>query len=461
MRRSGKRTTGAVALLAAVFGSVLGGCGTYFPVNEPLEAWAPSEGYRAARHVLPLSSDELILMLAFSGGGTRASAFAYGVLEELAVTHAAFDGRVRSLVDEIDTVSGVSGGSFTAAYLGLHGRRMFEDFPERFLHHDVQFGLILRLLLPTNWLRLFSPYWARSDLAAEYYDARVFDGATFGDLASASGPFVAIHATDLTTGRPFAFVQEQFDYLCSDLSQYPVSRAVAASAAVPLVLSPITLRNYHDCGFEPPAWVRNAQAGSSVLDRSYVNARNLMAYHDERRRYVRLVDGVVSDNLGVRGPFENWSVQDLPAKRAPNDRAREVVLLIVNAQTTPDVAWDSFDLPLSLSFILDAATSAQVNRYNLETVELLHRSFEVWNAQTTKWDPPQHFHVIEISFIDVKDPAERARLNGMPTSLSLDEASVTRLRRAARAALRDDPGFRELLERLNQLGAAGPQVSSR
>ena len=63
-----------------------------------------------------------------------------------------------------------------------------------------------------------------------------------------------------------------------------------------------------------------------------------------------------------------------PAERPATDRAREVVLLIVNAQTTPDVAWDSFDLPLSLSVILDAATSAQVNRYNLETVELLHRS---------------------------------------------------------------------------------------
>jgi NTE family protein len=449
-----------MAVLLA-FGLVLVGCGTYFPVNEPLPTWQPAEGYRASRHRVPLASEELFLMLAFSGGGTRASAFAYGVLEELAVTHAAFDGRVRSLVDEVDGVSGVSGGSFTAAYLGLHGRRIFEDFPERFLHHDVTAGLVFRLLFPPNWLRLFSPYWARSDLAAEYYDAHVFDGATFGDLAAAPGPFVSIHATDLTTGSPFAFVQEQFDYLCSDLSQYPVSRAVAASAAVPLVLSPITLRNYPDCGFEPPAWVREAQSGSSVLDRNYVNARNLMAYRDQRRRYVRLVDGVVSDNLGVRGPFENWSSQEPPLERPAGDPTRETVLLIVNAQTTPDVTWDSFDLPLSLSVILDAATSAQVNRYNLETVELLKRSFEVWNNQTGQWDLPQNFHLIEISFIDVKSPAERASLNAMPTSLSLDEAEVTQLRRAARAALRDDPGFRALLERLDDLGREATQTSSR
>jgi NTE family protein len=443
-------------ILSLVF--LLTGCGTYFPVNERLETWQPSHGYRASTRELPLDSDDLLLMLAFSGGGTRASAFAYGVLEELAVTHVDFDGRVRSLIDEVDAVSGVSGGSFTAAYLGLHARGIFRDFPERFLHRDVQGNLILRLLLPTNWLKLFSPYWARSDLAAEYYDSSLFDGATFGDLAAAPGPFVAIHATDLTTGSPFAFVQEQFDYLCSDLSRYPVSRAVAASSAVPLVLSPITLRNYDDCGFQPPQWVRDAQSDSGVLDRTYVNAKNLLAYLDERRRYVRLVDGVVSDNLGVRGPFETWSADDVPLRRPEDDAARDVVLLIVNAQTTPDVAWDSFDLPLSLSMILDAATSAQVNRYNLETVELLTRTFEVWTDRTRKWKPPQRFHVIEVSFVDVGNAEERAYLNGLATSLSLGEEAVTRLRRAARAALRDDPGFRRLVERL---GRRGQSASSR
>jgi NTE family protein len=101
-----------LALVAVV---LIAGCGTYFPVNEPLSAWEPNRGYRASLRDAPLSSDELTLMVAFSGGGTRASAFAYGVLEELAVTHVVFDGRARSLVDEIDVVSGVSAGSSTTS----------------------------------------------------------------------------------------------------------------------------------------------------------------------------------------------------------------------------------------------------------------------------------------------------------------------------------------------------------
>ena len=435
---------GALALLI-----LLCGCGTYFPVNEPLREWNPSEGYRAASHQRALASDELVLMLAFSGGGTRAAAFAYGVLEELAVTHVAFDGRVRSLIDEIDAVSGVSGGSFTAAYLGLHGRDVFRDFRGRFLHRNVQAGLLVSLLWPVNWVKLFSPYWARSDLAADYYDVHVFDGARFGDLQGVDSPYVAIHATDLTTGSPFAFVQEQFDYLCSDLASYPVSRAVAASSAVPIVLSPITLRNYGECGFAAPEWVTEAQVESSVLDRKYVNARNLSGYLAKTRRYVRLVDGVVSDNLGVRGPFETWSSIEVSRRRPAGHRTRHVVLLIVNAQTTPDEQWDSFDLLPSLSVIFDAATSAQVNRYNLETIELLKSRFQGWNARAASWDPPQKFSLIETSFVDVKDPAERAYLNRLATSLALPDEAVTRLRHAARDALRSDPGFRSLVERLN------------
>jgi NTE family protein len=441
-----------IAALALVFAAI--GCGTYFPVNQPMRIWDSERGYRADVHERPQASDELVLLLAFSGGGTRAAAFAYGVLEELAVTHVAFDGRVRSLFDEIDQVSGVSGGSFTAAYLGLHGRDAFRDFPQRFLERDVQSALLVRLLWPINWLKLFSPYWARSDLAADYYDEVIFDHARFRDLERADAPFVAIHATDLTTGSPFAFVQDVFDYLCSDLSEYPVSRAVASSSAVPIVLSPITLRNYPDCGFEPPRWVKEAQRESGELDRRYVNARNLGGYLAKKRRYVRLVDGVLSDNLGVRGPFETWSTTEVPKSRPPGSRTREVVLVIVNAQTTPDEQWDTFDLLPSLAVILDAATSAQVNRYNLETIELLKQSFKSWNNRTVKWAPPQRFTLIETSFVDVKDPAERKYLNGLTTSLALPDEAVTRLRHAARDALRDDPAFRALIQRLGRVGRA-------
>jgi NTE family protein len=427
------------------------GCGTYLPMNQRLEPYDPTVGYRARSVDQADDSNELILMVAMSGGGTRAAAFAYGVLEELAATQVGFDGRARNLFDEIDGVTGVSGGSFVAAYLGLHGRGMFGSFEDRFLRKNVQTDLILRLLWPLNWLRLLSPYSARSDLAADYYDSEIFDHATFADLGKGDRPFVSIHATDLITGSPFAFTQEQFDYLCSDLSQLPISRAVTASSAVPLLLSPITLRNYSGCGFEAPDWVLRNRDFTEELDREYVNAQNLMSYLDSGRRYIHLVDGVLSDNLGVRGPFEAWVKQQVqPAKRPARNRVQNVVFVVVNAQTTPDTEWNRTAVLPSLGFILDAATSAQVNRYNFETIELLQRTFSMWSETTLRWDPPMRFDVIEISFLDVPDPEERAYLNKLSTSLALSDEAVDRLRGAARESLRRSSRFQELVGRLRE-----------
>ncbi|MCG8589087.1 MAG: patatin-like phospholipase family protein, partial [Proteobacteria bacterium] len=139
------------------------------------------------------ADDPTRVFLAFSGGGTRAAALAYGVLEELRDTPIGPDGAAR-LLDEVDSVSGVSGGSFAAAYFGLFGSGIFEDFEERFLKRDIQTALLLQVLIPWNLVSLMGPGLSRSELASRLYDREVFDGATFGDLLAAGGPTVHINA---------------------------------------------------------------------------------------------------------------------------------------------------------------------------------------------------------------------------------------------------------------------------
>ena len=109
--------------------------------------------------------------MTFSGGGTRAAAFAYGVLAALRDIEVEFDGRPRRLVDEIDGISSVSAGSVTAAYFGLHGMATFDTFPERFLYRNVQGALTRRFLAPWNWVRLVSPTFGRGDFMAEYFES--------------------------------------------------------------------------------------------------------------------------------------------------------------------------------------------------------------------------------------------------------------------------------------------------
>ncbi len=95
------------------------------------------------------------MLLAFSGGGTRAAALSYGVLQELRDTQVTVAGRDERLIDEADTISSVSGGSFTSAYYGLYGERIFADYEQRFLRRNIQGELIWALLNPLNWFSLF------------------------------------------------------------------------------------------------------------------------------------------------------------------------------------------------------------------------------------------------------------------------------------------------------------------
>ena len=186
----------------------------------------------------PGQSDDLLVFLAFSGGGTRAASFSYGVLEELARTEVTVGGSRRRLLDEVDVISAVSGGTFTATYYALRGDRIFQEFEGKFLKRNIEHALAGRVLSPGNWFRLPSGTFNRSDVAAELYDETVFDHATFGDLLKSGGPYVVVNGADVTTGARFTYTQDTFDVLCSDLSAFPIARAVANAPRILLADEP-------------------------------------------------------------------------------------------------------------------------------------------------------------------------------------------------------------------------------
>src|SRR5213595_567335 len=81
----------------------------------------PPPGYDFPSDVRLPNSDRVFLVLTFSGGGTRAAALSFGVLEQMTRDSICVDDNAKSVADEIDIISAVSGGSFTAAYFALHG----------------------------------------------------------------------------------------------------------------------------------------------------------------------------------------------------------------------------------------------------------------------------------------------------------------------------------------------------
>ena len=112
---SHRRNRACVVACLAAFSVAVPGCATYRPVNAELAHYDPTYGYRAERIHQQRQIGDVVLLLAFSGGGTRAAALAYAVLQELRDTEITRAGERVRLLDEVDIISSVSGGSFTAA----------------------------------------------------------------------------------------------------------------------------------------------------------------------------------------------------------------------------------------------------------------------------------------------------------------------------------------------------------
>lgn len=416
---------------------------------------------------------EDLLMLAFSGGGTRAAAFAYGVLEALRdIDVTPPGGRKTRLLDEVDVITGVSGGSFPALGYGLYGDRLFDRFESGFLKRDVQGALTRRLFNPLNWPALLSPGWGRSELAAQLYDEILFHGATFADLERAAGPVIAVGATELTSGARVVFLPQNFDIMCADLSSFKLSRAAAASSAVPVVLSPVTIDNYGGhCGYREPAWLK---AFADQVNPPRPAGRILKRLHELEQlddasedRYFHLVDGAVSDNLGLRGILdflEAFEALRLAGQPTPLDHVRRIIVFVVNSASAPSFAWNNSENPPSAMSILVKTAGVPVDRYASESIELLRDIDARWTAQRAirdsaafdkKKDPAVGWvgnavnadvYPIEVSFDMLTDEKERDYLNQLPTSFALPADAVDRLRAAARKIVLASPELQRMLK---------------
>ena len=454
----------AFALLAS-------GC-AHYPVNAPLTMGKPAAaGYRFQNAVSQTNSDDTMLVLAFSGGGTRAAALSYGVLQELAKTEVGQPGNQHRLLDDVKMISAVSGGSITAAYYTLYGDRTFSDYESRFLKKHVQTGLLLRLLAPWNLARVASPKYGSSDLAAEYYNHLLFHGATFGDLTpQPSRPFLIINATDLAISARFEFTQDQFDLVQSDLSKFPIARAVAASAAFPPYLGPVVLRNYSvDHPVAEPEWIQSALSNSAASSRLKDLALQEHSYIDgDRRRFIHLIDGGTADNLGLRGPVERAIKLEESGKisDAPVKIPRRLAIIIVDASAERDYGLDSKDWTLGVGTLMRSVAQVTGDRYSFETIELFREviarldrereaaCLKAGSLPSTKIET----YIVELHFSQMANESDRRFFNSVPTSLQLSSSTVNRLEGLAKSQLEDNPEFHRLVADLRRDNAEGKSI---
>ncbi len=467
MKRHRRRSFISLIFLAIILGS----CAHYLP-TIPLKEYNPNSGYRYPSPEETGSQDQLFIALAFSGGGTRAAAFSYGVLKEL--NNTPLPGSPgKTFLDEVDVISSVSGGSFTSAYYGLFGKRIFDDFESRFLNRDIQGELFWQLFYPWNWFRLASPSFNRIDLAIELYNETIFGKQTFQSLVDKGRhPFIALNATNMTTGAQFTFTQPQFDLIGSDLSKFPIARAVAASSAFPFLLSPVSLvNNPPPKGYKLPVDIQNALKDSGINDRRYIWANNRAMYHLDKKGhpYLHLMDGGLSDNIGLQyiaDGYRRTSGFLFPRK----GKIKDLIVIVVNAKTDPPQDIDTKETPPRLSNVAYKTATVSMDNYAFEVIQMTkdllsasikaQKNIKACQKQLDKhcksgYKLPvsgQNFnvHFINLDFHKVKDPALRKRLLSMPTSFSLKPEQVKELIQTGADLLKNSNTFRKLSAKLRR-----------
>lgn len=442
------------AAMAAALG-LLTACSSTRPVyNAELLPMTQQPGYRmSALPPTPTNSNELFVAASFSGGGARAAALAYAVLEAMRETEVEVNGKPRTLFDELDVVSAVSGGSLTAAYLAAHGEAMFPAFYDKVLMRDLQSDFVYELLSPSHLGWLFSERFGRSDVLAAFLDREVFGGIRYADLlARGRRPWVSISATDMSLGARFEFVQDQFDLLCSDLASVHLATAVAASSAVPIVLSPITLKNYAGpC----PSGANLDLYGLFGERRQAMQLQLATTYQDKKERpFVHLLDGGLADNLAIRAPLEaNLARGGFRANvmESGAQGIRWLVFVVVNAEGHAGFDADRSDRVPSIFRVTQAVADIPLGRYSNDSLELLREALGRWSEETRGSDGQRiQTYFIEVSLKGVEAEADRQRLRMLPTALSLPPDDVRQVIGAGKTLFRNSPELARLLQDLRK-----------
>ena len=436
--------------LAVVAALLLAGCSSFHPwVNQPAQ-----QAEFVAPVTTPTETRSLVAAVALSGGGARAAAFGLGVLRELKATSFTLQGEPTTLLDEVTLLSGVSGGSILAAHYAAFGDESLTRFESDFLLDDFEGTLVQLAFSPLRLFRLSSPWYGRSNVLADRLDA-LYRGKTFADLkVRNSGLDLLITAADLTTGAPFEFTREQFALICGDLARVPLSFAVAASSAVPLVLTPMTLRNFAgQCSTPLPGGVATSadeNYRARLLRSSAESYRNADA-----RPYIHLVDGGLVDNLGIRALLDRLIANGNFAatfRAAAPGSIHKIVLIAVNSERDLGERIDHSDRVPSTRQVVDTLLFGAGARMTYTTLAMMSDDMERWRREIEQqrgtlgspFAADAELHVISVSLHDVSDPALRQSILTVPTAFSIDRKHVQHLIEAGREALRRSAEFQKL-----------------
>src|SRR5215472_16853638 len=444
---------------------LLAGCASTHFENVPL----PSGAENPERRAVDVSREERpLILVAISGGGSRAAALGWVILREVAKFRYGTDGQTRSLIDDIGVVSSVSGGSVIAAHFALYGPDGLERFGPDFLVPDNMRTIGIDAVAPVTWSRLAITGASRIDVVEALFDNQLFKGKTFFELNQPGKPYLILNATDMATGEVFAFTPKRFDDICSELDKELISSGVAASSAVPIVLSPVAFQNFsvsHCRGRPIPQWITTRLNGRFA---PYLNLETfkLARYANDLRHgpnslrkidYLYFLDGGLADNLAIHGLLETISSPYAAPIIAARDSGLPAGATVLDALNTGKI---KKIVVLVIVDMVNSVTSIPLSATTASVASQLEVLLAQLNAAAGGGGPgnPQFtglkVYAVKIDFDQLRDSDPhhrelRAKANNIPTLWSITQEHREVLEETGIVLLHQHPCFQRLLLDMN------------
>jgi NTE family protein len=324
--------------------------------------------------------------LCLSGGGYRAMLFHLGALWRL---------NQAKLLEGLDRVSSVSGGSITAATLGLHWRSLewgdgVAENLEDLVVNPVR-ALADETIDVSSVIEGLAPFTSVGRRVAHAYREHLFGRETLQALPDDDrGPRFVICATNLESGTLFRFSRPYAaDYRVGRISapSIELADAVAASSAFPPILSPFEI---------------------DVREADWETMPGNVLVEPQWRDKIDLSDGGVYDNLGLETVWKRC----------------ETVLISDGGGQTPDDPNPPNDWPRQSLRVLQLIDNQVRSLRKRQAVG----SFKLGLRSGTFWGIRSHVADYELDAALDADPALTLRLAETPTRLKkLDAAHQERL----------------------------------
>jgi len=238
----------------------------------------------------------------------------------------------------------------------------------------------------------------------------------------------------------------------------PLSFAVAASSSAPLLLSPVSMKNYAGSCPQAAQVADAARNDRNLQERLlYASAQSYLDAGD--RPFLHLVDGGLVDNLGVRGLLYRTAAGgslDENFQNLPPGSVHKIVLISVNSERDTADRIDRSDQVPGIGQVLDALIFGAGSRATKETIAEMNDNARRWTQELTAlrgrhgspFAPDAEIHVISVSLRDLKDEKTRQSLLQVPTALTILPLQVRQLEQAGRLVLRESPEFQRLRDGL-------------